>query len=521
MTATTESGVGIKPRLWTRGDLDGFFGLFTNSLANTLAATFVIIVALGDEDIVFSRIVPAMVVSLAFGNIYFAWMAYRLGKKEGRADVTAVPYGLSVPHYFIVTFGVMLPIVAGGGSVEKAWGIGMAWSLIHAGVVAVLAFFGPTIRKITPRAAMLGTLAGVAITFIAMNPAFQVYDLAWLGIVCFGIVLFGFLGSAKMPLNLPAGLWAIIVGTGLGWITGHMKSDALSDSTSNINFNTPIPQVDLMLEGLADVGPYLTSAIPLAVYLFLETLLNVESAEVGGDSYNEREVALAAAGGTAIGACLGSPVPTLVYIGHPGWKSVGARVGYSWATGVALLFLGISGLIAVLLNLIPIEAIFGILIYIGMVVTAQAFRATPASHAPAVALAIIPWLANWAQTLIDNALNAAGTNAAEVGDAALEGGGVYYAGLQILGSSAILVGLLLAAITVFIIDHKFYWAAYYALFAAAASFFGLIHATEFEFNAAGGPALGYLGLAVLAVAMKWRNPELEPIEHDAELVDAA
>lgn len=509
-----------RPKLWTSGDLDGFFGLFTNSLANTLAATFVIIVALGDESLVFRRIVPAMVVSLAFGNIYYAWMAWRLGKKEGRADVTAVPYGLSVPHYFIVTFGVMLPIVTTTGDVELAWSIGVAWTFVHAIVVAVLAFFGPLVRRITPRAAMLGTLAGVAITFIAMNPAFQVFDLAWLGIVCFGIVLFGWLGQAKMPFNLPAGLWAIIIGTALGWVTGHMQVAPLVDATDSVALNTPIPQLSLLFDGLRQVGPYLTSAIPLAVYLFLETLLNVESAGVGGDSYNEREVALAAAGGTAIGAVFGSPVPTLVYIGHPGWKSVGARVGYSWATGVALLVLGVSGLMALLLNLIPIEAIFGILIYIGMVVTAQAFRSTPASHAPAIALALIPWLADWARNIVDNALGAAGTSAGEVGLNVLQDGGVYYSGMKILGSSAILVGLILAAITVFIIDHKYLMAGAYALFAAVASFFGLIHAGEFAFNAASGPAVGYALLAVLAFGMYKANPQLEPINHtQGELPD--
>lgn len=507
-----------QPKLWTRGDLDGFFGLFTNSLANTLAATFVIILALGDEGLVFSRIVPAMVFSLAFGNIYFAWMAWRLGKREGRSDVTAVPYGLSVPHYFIVTFGVMLPIVASTGDVTFAWSIGVAWCFVHAIVVAVLAFFGPLIRRITPRAAMLGTLAGVAITYIAMNPAFRVFDLAWLGIVAFGIVLFGWLGNARMPFNLPAGLWAIVIGTGLAWATGFMQVDPLANAASNITASAPIPQLSLLFDGLAAVGPYLTSAIPLAVYLYLETLLNVESAEVGGDSYNEREVALAAAGGTAVGALFGSPVPTLVYIGHPGWKKVGARVGYSWATGVAMFLLGVTGLIALLLNLIPIEAIFGILIYIGMVVTAQAFRATPASHAPAVALAIVPWIANWGQTMVDNALGAAGTSASEVGLDTLSAGGVFYSGMQILGSSAILVGLILAAITVFIVDHKYYMAAGYAAFASVASFFGLIHAAEFGINAAQGPAIGYLLLAGLAIVLARANPDLEPVEHDLETV---
>src|SRR5262245_25766847 len=97
-------------RWWVRGDLDGFFGLFSNSMANTLTAIFLIsVVAKMPNEIVFGGMVPAIVLSLAFGNIYFAVQAYRLAKKEGRANVTALPYGISVPHYFIVTFAIFIP----------------------------------------------------------------------------------------------------------------------------------------------------------------------------------------------------------------------------------------------------------------------------------------------------------------------------------------------------------------------------------------------------------------------------
>ena len=87
---------------------------------------------------------------------------------------------------------------------------------------------------------------------------------------------------------------------------------------------------------------------------------------------------------------LGSPFPPAVYIGHPGWKSVGGRIGYSLATGVAIALVCFLGLTALLLNLIPLVAILPILLYIGLVIGAQAFQASPAKHAPAVVLAIIP-----------------------------------------------------------------------------------------------------------------------------------
>jgi AGZA family xanthine/uracil permease-like MFS transporter len=500
-----------QPRLWVRGDLNGFFGLFTNSLANTLTTIFLVSVVLGfPKDLVFGRIVPGLVLSLAFGNIYFAWQAWRLGKKEGRGTVTAVPYGLSVPHYFIVVFGIMLPLYRSTNDANLAWSVGVAWCFVHAVVAAIGAFVGPTLRKVTPRAAMLGTLAGVAITFIAMGPAFQVWQVAWLGMISLGLIFIGWLANVEFPFKIPAGLLAVIVGVILGWATGYMKVGPLQEAAAGLGVYIPLPQLQPLLKGLPMIAPYLVSAIPLAIYLFLESLNNVESAFAGGDDYNTTETMLAAAGGTLIASLFGSPFPTLVYIGHPGWKSVGARVGYSWGTGVAMLLLGVLGLLNLLLNIIPIVSILPILIYIGMVITSQSFNATPARHAPAVAIAIIPWLASWAQNQIDNALGAAGTSAAEVGYAALAGAGVTYQGMAVLGAGAILVGMILAAIVAYIIDKNYRAAIGYAIFGAACSWFGVIHSSQFQllpkasastFSLAFGPTIGYLAIAGICLGM--------------------
>ena len=334
----------LKVKWWSKGDLDGFFGLFTNSLANTLAALFFISVVGGlDSAIVFGPIVAGVVISLAVGNIYLAVMAHRLGKKEGRGSVTAIPYGVSVPHYFIVALGIILPILKQTGDMRLAWAVSVAWCFIHAIVLFISAFIGPWLLKITPRAALLGSLAGVGLTYIGAGAAFQVFqagDFVWLGMVSFGILLFGWLAGTKMPFNIPAGMLAIVVGTILGWITGYMQPAPLQAAVSNMTVTFHIPQLGLLIEGFKHVGPYVVMAIPLAVYLFMETLLNIESAQVAGDKFNPREVILTNATGTAVGAIFGSPFPTLCYIGHPDWKKVGARVGYSWATGVAMLVLG-------------------------------------------------------------------------------------------------------------------------------------------------------------------------------------
>ncbi len=131
---------------------------------------------------------------------------------------------------------------------------------------------------------------------------------------------------------------------------------------------------------------------------------NVESASAAGDNYNLRKILLADGIGAIVGSMLGSPFPPAVYIGHPGWKAVGGRIGYSLATGIAIALVCFLGLTALLLALIPLVAILPILLYIGLVIGAQAFQATPTNHAPAVVLALIPNIAEWAKTQIDGAL---------------------------------------------------------------------------------------------------------------------
>ena len=131
---------------------------------------------------------------------------------------------------------------------------------------------------------------------------------------------------------------------------------------------------------------------------------NVESAAAAGDNYNLRSILLADGVGAVVGSFLGSPFPPAVYIGHPGWKAIGGRIGYSLATGVGVALVCFLGLVALLLAVIPLVAVLPILLYIGVVITAQAFEATPIRHAPAIVLALVPNLAAWAQNLVDSAL---------------------------------------------------------------------------------------------------------------------
>src|SRR3977135_4281525 len=154
---------------------------------------------------------------------------------------------------------------------------------------------------------------------------------------------------------------------------------------------------------------------------------------------------------------------------------MGGGIGYSAATGIMIIILSWFGVIALFLALVPVVAISPILLYIGMLIGAQAFQETPRTHAPAIVLALVPHLAAWCKTLMDGALNAAGTNAAAVGFDKLGQVGVLYHGLEVLGGGAILSGLVLGAIAVFIIERKFAAAAAFAASGAVLSYFGFMH----------------------------------------------
>jgi len=179
---TTNSGT-FKPKLWVPGDWNAFFGLGT------------IVVQL-PADTVFGRILPALAIALPIGNLFYAYLAYQLARKEGRDDVAAMPYGPSVPHYFFVTFVIMLPVLGKTGDVMKAWEAGLAWAFLIGVIVLVGAFIGPTIRRYTPRAAMLGTLAGISVAFISMAAAFEMFNAAWIALATFAIILLSWTASA-------------------------------------------------------------------------------------------------------------------------------------------------------------------------------------------------------------------------------------------------------------------------------------------------------------------------------------
>jgi AGZA family xanthine/uracil permease-like MFS transporter len=118
-------------------------------------------------------------------------------------------------------------------------------------------------------------------------------------------------------------------------------------------------------------------------------------------------------------------------------------------------------------------------------------------------------------------LGAAGTTAAAVGSAKLAQVGVLYDGLATLGGGATLGGIILGAITVFIIDRAFEKAAAFALAGTVLTFFGFIHGAEgVEIDSSPAVAVAYLAVAGMLFYLS-RYAQFHPIPMQAHAAAAA
>ena len=200
---------------------------FINNLVQLLILAPLCTGVLGfSPALIYGRILPGVAISFLVGNLFYAWQALQLARREGRTDVTALPYGISTPGLFAHVFLVMLPakqlaIANGMADPER-----FAW---HAGLVACFlggllefgcAFFAEKIRQHTPPAAMLATLAGVGLGFLGLSFLFQAFAAPVIGLVMMVLVFVVFFGRVKFRGGIPATVIILIVGTALAWITG-------------------------------------------------------------------------------------------------------------------------------------------------------------------------------------------------------------------------------------------------------------------------------------------------------------
>jgi len=254
-----------------------------------------------------------------------------------------------------------------------------------------------------------------------------------------------------------------------------MDGEALAAAAS-ISLHPPVPAIGDMLGAFSSTQwlAFLSVILPMGLFNLVGSLQNLESAEAAGDEYPVKSSLAVNGIGTIAAACFGSCFPTTIYIGHPAWKRMGAGSGYSVANGIAVTLLCCLGLVGLVSALIPIEAGAAILLWIGMVIAAQAFEDTDRTHAPAVVIGLIPAMAAWGLMMLENGLRAAGQSIGSIGEQAFATI-LPISGMLSLERGFIFTSMLLGAMTACLIDRHYRAAAGWAGFAALCSATGIIH----------------------------------------------
>lgn len=466
------------------GDLNAFFGLALDNLTDLILLWGILAAAGFPSVLYFTKIVPGTALGVLAGDLIYSWLAFRLAKRTGSQTVTAMPLGLDTPSTIGVALAVLIPaFVAAQGrglSVEAAgdvaWKVGMATMVFMGIIKTVFSFCGRRIQALIPQAGLLGSLAAVGVTLLGFIPIIHIFGTPAVGLPALGLVIYTLVAGKRLPLGIPGAFAAVAVGSIIYYARGLFPwaGPAMELPALALQASVPLPTLGF-LEQLGPSLAYLPFALPFGLLTIVGGINVTESARCAGDDFNTRSILLTEALTTLVAGVFGGVVQSTPYIGHPAYKSMGARAGYTLATG---LFVGLGaffGMISWVVALIPAAAVAPVLFFIGMEVNNQAFSVCPVRHYAALFMALPPAIGELVRILLSSLL---ADPAFQGISPALPGTLASLEAATVLGHGFIITSMLWAAATVFVIDGKLRRCALTLVVMAALTFFGFMHSTS-------------------------------------------
>ncbi len=494
-------------KIFSRGDINAFFGLMLDNVTNLVILTGILTGVFGYPlKIIMTRMIPATALGVMIGDLVYTYMAYRLMKKEKRNDVTAMPLGLDTPSTVGITLTVLGPVYLQTKDPYLTLYVGMSVLVIMGLIKLVLSFFGEYVQKYFPEAGLLGSIGGIGIALLGFYPMLDVFKLPVVGIVALGIIVYAFFARKRLPFNVPPVFAAVAAGTLLYYLiperSGHV-------ATVTAGLFIPYPDLNF-IKGMKLAINYLPVAIPFGILTIVGGINVNESARVAGDNFRTRDILLTEAIATIIAGVCGGVAQSTPYIGHPAYKRMGARAGYTLATG---LFIGIGGMLGVvggIVNIIPVAAVAPILIFIGFEIAEQSIIVCK-EEIPAVLFAFIPSIANLVQVQVNTFIGFFGKTMADLSGDLLK----TYRAITVLGNGFILTAMLWGSLVSFLIRKKIKGFVFVSIVLIVFTLTGLIHSV----NPDGSiylPSLkhiysveiacGYLAFSVLSILFfKWKK----------------
>ncbi len=493
MAPANGSASGPVPYRWaTTGDINAFFGLMLDNVVNLAVLAGILVAAFGfPAQLVYTRMFPGTAFGVMFGDIVYTIMAIRLAKRTGRTDVTAMPLGLDAPSTIGMALTVLGPafVVAKGRMPEAdaailAWQVGMAVMVLMGVFKLIMSFIGDRIRRAIPEAGLLGSIGGVGFALLGTLQLGEIYGEPIVGMMALGVILYTLVAKIKLPFRAPEVLVSVLIGAILYYALGALGLSVHHVATPVASFplGFPTPSLGFLTGMPIAVRDYLPLALPFAILTVIGGINVTESARLAGDDYNTRDILLTEAIATLIAGVCGGVSQSTPYIGHPAYKAMGGRAGYTLATGLFIGLGGMLGYIAFMADAIPKPALAPILVFVGLDIADQAYTATPRRHAAAVTLAVLPSVAQlvliflsqvYGGALLASAIDPAGTMKATglMNPDFIKTCGV----MVLLAHGFILTAMLWGGAVAFMIDRRIQAAAVTLAVCGALSFFGVIH----------------------------------------------
>jgi AGZA family xanthine/uracil permease-like MFS transporter len=519
------------------GDLNAFFGLILDNVVNLAILAGILIGAFGfPADIVYHKMFPGTAFGVMIGDLAYTWLAFRLAKKTGRSDITAMPLGLDSPSTIGMAFAVLGPAFVAAKSrmpvpdaAIVAWQVGMATMVLVGVFKLVMTFFGDRIRRLVPQAGLLGSIGGVGIALLGTLQLGEVFSEPIAGMVAFGIILYALVARIRLPFRAPEVLASVLVGAIIYYALGAagLSVHPITFPTPNFPIALPAPTLGF-IQGLPIViREYIPLALPFAILCVIGGIDVTESARVAGDSYETRDVLLVEAIATLVAGFFGGVSQTTPYIGHPAYKAMGGRAAYTLATGLVVGLGGIFGYVAFVADALPKPVLAPILVFIGLEIAGQSYLAPPRRHAAAVTIAVLPSVAQLVAIFLSQIQGGALMTAALDPELTARATGIVNpafirtCGVMImLANGFILTALLWGSAAAFLIDRRVVAASAVLAVCGVLSLFGFIHSVlpsggvyfPWHLTTTTLPyhwTIGYVGLAVLLLAMSSMRTTVE------------
>ena len=492
-TAPSGTGSSLGEYRWAApGDINAFFGLILDNVVNLAILAGILVGAFGfPADIVYRKMFPGTALGVMIGDLAYTWLAFRLAKRTGRSDVTAMPLGLDSPSTIGMAFAVLGPAfvaaktrMSDADAAILAWQVGMA-AMVLIGIFKLgMTFVGDRIRRWVPQAGLLGSIGGVGIALLGTLQLGEVFSEPIAGLVALGLILYALVARIRLPFRAPEVLASVAVGAVVyyGLALAGLAVHDVALPAANFPFALPTPTLGF-LEGFPIVvREYIPLALPFAILTVIGGIDVTESARVAGDEYKTRDILLVEAIATLVAGVFGGVSQTTPYIGHPAYKAMGGRAAYTLATGLVVGLGGVLGYIAFIADALPRAVLAPILVFIGLEIAGQSYLAPPRRHAAAVTLAVLPSVAQLVViflsqvhggSLMTAALDPAATaQATGIANLAF----IRTCGVMImLANGFILTALLWGSAVAFLIDRQIGRASLVLVACAALSFFGFIH----------------------------------------------